>query len=86
MLNAAFLPNKLSTQLDQQCYAWINDRTRNEVGPNNLKISQIFDWYKADFIAVGGVIKFVGKYNRTKIIINPKAPISYKEYNWDLNE
>ena len=86
MLNAAFLPSKLSAQLDAQCYAWINDRGRNEVGPNSLKISQIFDWYKDDFKAGGGVIKFVGKYNRTKIMINPKAAISYKEYNWDLNE
>lgn len=86
MLNAAFLPAKLSAQLDQQCYAWINDRARNEVGPNKLVISQIFDWYKVDFTAGGGIIKFVGKYNRTKIMLNPKATISYKEYNWDLNE
>ena len=86
MLNAAFLPTKLSAQLDKQCYAWINDAGRNEVGPNKLVISQIFDWYKVDFTAAGGVIKFIRKYNRTKIMINPKAIISYKEYNWDLND
>ena len=86
MLNAAFLPASLSKQLDKQCAAWINDRSRNEVGPNNLKLSKIFEWYGDDFKAGGGIVKFVGKYNRSKIMINPKAKISYLEYNWDLNE
>ncbi|MGB0881676.1 MAG: DUF547 domain-containing protein [Vicingaceae bacterium] len=86
MMNSAFLPAALNKQLDQQCYAWINDRNRNEVGPNNLKISKIFEWYGEDFKAGGGVVKFVAKYNRTKIMISPDAKISYKEYNWDLNE
>jgi hypothetical protein len=86
MLNGAFLPAKLSAQLDQQSYAWINDASRNEVGPNKLILSKIFEWYGDDFTAGGGVVKFVNKYNRTKIIINPKANISYKAYNWDLNE
>lgn len=86
MLNSAFLPASLSKQLDKQCYAWINDKNRNEVGPNSLKLSQIFDWYGEDFKAGGGVIKFVGKYNRTKIMINPNAKISYLEYDWALND
>ncbi|MDG1476035.1 MAG: DUF547 domain-containing protein, partial [Vicingaceae bacterium] len=82
MMNSAFLPEALNKQLDQQCYAWINDRNRNEVGPNNLKISKIFEWYGEDFKAGGGIIKFVGKYSRTKIMISSDAKISYKEYNW----
>ena len=86
MMNSAFLPEALNKQLDQQCYAWINDRGRNEVGPLKLVISKIFEWYGEDFKAGGGVVKFVDKYNRTKIMISPDAKISYKEYNWDLNE
>ena len=86
MMNSAFLPEALNKQLDQQCYAWINDSNRNEVGPTKLVISKIFEWYGEDFKADGGVVKFVGKFNRTKIMISPEAKISYKEYNWDLNE
>jgi len=86
MLNGAFLPGKLSAQLDKQCVAWINDANRNVVSPNSLKLSQIFDWYAADFKVVGGVVVFINKYNKSKIIVNPKAKISYLEYNWGLNE
>jgi len=86
MLNEAFKASTLNNQLNMLCYAWINDYNRNEVTPNTLKLSKIFEWYGADFKAGGGVISFVSKYNRSKIIISPKAKISYKAYNWDLNE
>ena len=86
LLQGAYFPAKLDEQLNQQCYAWINDESKNQITPNKLNLSQIFNWYKADFKASGGVIKFVGKYNHSKIMIHPKVKISYKEYHWGLNE
>lgn len=84
LLNEAFIAEKLNTQLNNLAINWVNDVSKNEITPEKIKISQIFDWYKADFDKVGGVISFINKYSNTKV--NEKAKISYLEYNWNLNE
>lgn len=84
LLNEAFVAEKLTAQLTKQAKKWVNDVSKNEITPEKIKISQIFDWYKADFDKVGGVISFINKYSNTKV--NEKAKISYLEYNWNLNE
>ena len=84
MMNEAFLPSKLSAQLDKQAKAWINDSGRNKLTNNKVNVSQIFDWYKVDFKAGGGVVAFINKYATTKV--SNSAKISYLEYNWALNE
>lgn len=84
LLNEAFVAEKLTAQLNKQAKNWVNDASKNEITPDKIKVSQIFDWYKADFDKVGGVIGFINKYSNTKV--NEKAKISYSEYNWNLNE
>ncbi len=84
LLNEAFVPGKLNNQLDKQTKVWINDISKNKLEPNKVKISQIFDWYKEDFKADGGVVAFINKYATSKV--SPKAKVSYLEYNWGLNE
>ncbi|MDT8410872.1 MAG: DUF547 domain-containing protein [Vicingaceae bacterium] len=84
LLNEAFVAEKLTTQLTKQAKNWVNDASKNELSADKIKVSQIFDWYKADFDKVGGVIGFINKYSTTKI--NENAKISYLEYNWNLNE
>ncbi|MBW6481641.1 MAG: DUF547 domain-containing protein [Vicingaceae bacterium] len=84
LLNEAFVAEKLTAQLTKQAKNWVNDVSKNELTPDKIKVSQIFDWYKADFDKVGGVIGFINKYSTTKI--NENAKISYLEYNWNLNE
>lgn len=84
LLNGAYLPKKLNTQLDQQTKAWINDATKNKLSENKAQLSQIFDWYKVDFKE--GVVVFINKYISTGIALEAKAKITYLEYNWGLNE
>jgi len=84
LLNEAFVADKLYSQLEKQAKKWINDASKNELSSEKVKVSQIFDWYKADFKASGGVIAFINKYANTKV--NENAKISYSEYNWNLNE
>ena len=86
LLNGAYLPNKLNAQLDKQTRAWIGDVTKNKLTPNKIKLSKIFEWYADDFKAGGGVRKFVSKYSIKKFLIDPKAKITYLEYDWALNE
>jgi Na+-transporting NADH:ubiquinone oxidoreductase subunit NqrB len=47
----------------------------------NVKISKIFDWYKADF---GEITTFLSKYSTVKVAKDAK--IEYVEYDWSLNE
>jgi hypothetical protein len=84
ILNEAFAPEKLNLQLEAQTKLFVNNTTENTLSEKKIEISHIFDWYKADFDAVGGVIPFLNKYSNVKIKDNAK--VSYKEYNWNLNE
>ena len=86
ILNAAFLPAQLNKQLNKQTKAWVNNTNQNKLTATKLQVSQIFDWYKVDFEASGGVIAFINRYKTTKMMIDPKAPITYLEYDWALNE
>lgn len=84
LLNEALLPATLNAQLDQQARAWVNDVTKNKLLGNKAAVSQIFDWYKADFKE--GVVNFLNTYNSTNITVQQNAKITYLEYNWELND
>ena len=86
LLNEAYMPSKLNAQLEKQTFAWINDKTKNKLNGSKAQLSQIFDWYKVDFKARGGVIAFINNYIMTSVALAPKAKISYLEYDWALNE
>lgn len=82
LMNSAFMPDKLNYQLNKQAKAFINS-SKNNISPDAITISKIFEWYKDDF-KHGDVIAFLNQYSNTKI--NPNASINYNEYDWNLNE
>ncbi len=82
ILNGAFLPNKLNSQLERQTKAWINNPKNNTLAADKVELSKIFDWYKEDF--KDGAIKFVNKY--ANIEISESATIAFNEYDWALNK
>lgn len=82
LLNEAFLPEKLEAQLEKQAKAFVNNASANTLTEKKIEISHIFDWYSVDF--QGSVIPFLNKYASLKIKDNAK--ISFKEYDWRLNE
>ena len=84
LLNEAYTEKNLNNQLDAAAKSFINDKTKNTITANSIEISSIFDWFTADFKKKGTLIDFLNKYSAVKI--NAKAKISYKEYNWNLNE
>jgi hypothetical protein len=50
-----------------------------------VRLSSIFDWYKKDFTRSGRtLIEYINQYSTTRI--NQDAAISFKDYNWNLNE
>ena len=84
LLNEAYTEKNLNNQLEAAAKSFINDKSKNNITANTIEISSIFDWFTGDFKKKGTLIDFLNKYSSVKI--NAKAKISYKEYNWNLNE
>jgi hypothetical protein len=84
----AFTAAQLDAQLDAAMGAFINDATRNKIGADGLHISEIFNWYKADFTAAGGVQAFLAKYLKGEAQQHALAAKSIKflKYDWTLNQ
>lgn len=84
LVNEAFTEDKLEQQLAAASKSFINDSSKNTITANKVDLSQIFDWFSGDFKKNGSLIDFLNKYS--KVQINKKAKVNYKEYNWNLNE
>ena len=88
--NEAYLPSKLEQQLDEQSRIFINDASKNTIAKDKLELSQIFSWFQTDFTRQGSLVEFIQKYSDKKIFKISKMSdlpnITYKVYNWDLNE
>lgn len=84
LLNEAFLPEKLENQLAKQAKEYVNNAAANTISEKKAEVSNIFNWYGKDFDAAGGVIAFLNIYSSIKIKDNAK--ITFKEYDWSLNE
>lgn len=85
LINEAYTAAKINEQLDRATKEFINS-AENDISASNPKLSSIFDWYQKDFQVNGktDVIAFINQYSKTKI--NTEATITYKDYNWNLNE
>lgn len=82
--NEAYTAAKLEEQLTDQMRAFINNPQKNTLAKNEIEISSIFKWFSGDFTAEGDIIDYLNTYS--KIEISKDADISYKDYNWNLNE
>jgi len=82
--NEAYVPEKIDAQLSSQASTFLNDTTRNQLQPNQVRISQIFNWFTGDFTRKQSLIAFLNRYAAVKI--KPDAKVDYLDYNWDLNE
>lgn len=83
--NEAYTASRINEQLDSAAREFINS-SKNELNPSQPKLSSIFDWYANDYVVNGGknVVAYINQYSDVRI--DEKATISYKEYNWNLNE
>jgi Protein of unknown function, DUF547 len=79
----AFTAAKMEAQLSEQTTAFINNPKFNTISAKALKLSNIFDWFKADF---GDVAVFIKKYYTGKTPPNTNVSIKYTTYDWALNQ
>lgn len=82
----AFMPSSLESQLNSVTKNAMNSKSfmRVDDAKTSAQYSQIFEWYKEDFLAEAGSIReYVNKYRSSEI------PADYSEsfytYNWALN-
>jgi hypothetical protein len=92
LLNHAYLPETLDAQLDEAARGFVNDATRNrfDIAQRTAFVSQIFEWFRADFEAVtGSVPAYLARYAE-----EPAARAALREgrlalrslpYDWELN-
>ena len=84
IIDEAYVPSKLDSQLERQTKRALNDPTFIRSKGKKVQLSQIFEWYKEDFVRNGDEISFVNKYRKEPLPENAK--ISYYPYDWTLNE
>ncbi len=84
LINEAFTASKMESQLTKATKDFLKDTGKNKLEESKIQISNIFNWYKADFEKAGGVISFINKYSDTEV--KSDATVSYMDYNWNLNK
>lgn len=90
LLNEAFRGKDLQKQLDRQMRAFVNDAARNTYDGKSyeMRISEIFKWFKEDFVRdAGSVKKYLLQFaNEENARIISRARQRYQNYSWDLND
>lgn len=84
LLNEAYTASKINEQLEMVTTEFINS-DKNEISQNQPKVSSLFDWYKKDFKEYGTVIDYINHYSKNTDI-NSGATLTFKKYDWALNE
>ncbi len=80
-----YTAKNLDKLLAKQTKKYINNPENNIINKQEYKLSQLFKWFKKDFVVhAGSVKKFVNMYSNTKIYNQPSA--GYIRYDWDLNK
>lgn len=80
LANLAFTEQNIDDLLIERTKNFINNTEFNTFKKDQASISKIFEWYASDF---GDLVSFLNRYSDTKI--DSGARISFKEYNWRLN-
>ncbi len=85
IINRAYLPSTLDKQLTEQTKKAMNDPIFiQEQADGTVKISEIFNWYREDFVANGTVMEYINSYRSTPR--NAEQKPKYYSYDWTLNK
>ena len=84
LLNTAYTANNVQDLMERATKEFINNSSKNTLTVNDVKLSEIFKWYKGDFTENGSLIDYINQYADIKISANAK--VGYLSYDWSLNE
>ena len=69
--------------MQEQTEIALNNPNFIKIKGNKVQLSQIFEWYKIDFVHDGSEIDYINKFRKEPIPKNAK--VSYYVYDWQLN-
>jgi len=85
LLNKAYMPDKLNSQLTTATKGYINDTKHNIIAEKKIQLSEIFTWYASDFVTdTQTLVQFLNLYS--SVTIAATAKVEYLPYNWALND
>ena len=85
IIDKAYLPTSLEAQLEAQTSKAMNDPNFIRTTDDRIMVSQIFEWYAADFSRNGnGLIGFINRYRDPDL--SAEAKIGFYPYDWKLND
>jgi hypothetical protein len=85
LASVAYKPENLEDQLSKRTTHVLNLNWFIRVESNKASLSQIFDWYRADFEQDGStIVGFINQYRKEPISV--KVNLTFYEYDWSLNE
>ena len=84
LIGKAYTAGNLEKLLEQQTIKALNDSYFIKVSEGGVAFSEIFKWYKDDFVKAGQTeIDFLNKYRKGKV--PQDAKVTYYTYDWRLN-
>ena len=84
LISKVYRPASLDLQLQQQTTKALNNDAFIMTSDGTVAVSEIFKWYKEDFVSSGQTeIDFLNKYRKVKIPTDAK--LLYYNYDWRLN-
>jgi Protein of unknown function, DUF547 len=87
--NEAYQSDRIQHQLDDDTRRFINNPDKVRFNPETGKLycSQIFKWYRQDFLRVAPSIPdYIRGYLKTDLPLSATTPITYLYYDWNLNQ
>lgn len=84
LLPEPFRARTLDAQLHTLAQDFVNSDRGVRMSGQQVRLSKIFDWYKADFGGESGELSFINRHRKQPLPANPQ--ISFDDYDWSLNE
>ncbi|GAB3227485.1 DUF547 domain-containing protein [Hymenobacter seoulensis] len=84
LLTEAYSGARLNEQLDNQARRFLNDPAYNQLTPQHVRLSGLFEAYSAEFGTEADLVAFLNRYGSTPI--EPGAKIEFLSFSWALND
>jgi len=84
LMDEAYTAENVDELMDRAAKEFINS-DNNDISEDKAQVSEIFKWYKKDFLNnSASITDYINKYSNTKI--NSDVKLTYKGYDWNLND
>jgi len=84
LTSEVYTPSNLNNQLEKQTRIALNDSNFIKQKGKKIYVSELFKWYKEDFVAEkGDILSYINTYR--DVPFASKTKVTFYTYNWNLN-